>query len=63
MDDEKYILGFLHIKVECTECHGLCWAQPMSVLARSLYRCRTCTEPRDVGVGKGLDQRHDMMFD
>jgi hypothetical protein len=61
--EEKYILGFLHIKVMCTECEGLCWAQPMSKLAREHYRCHTCTEPREPGVGKPLDQMQDMQFD
>ena len=61
--EEKYILGIRHIRVMCIECKGMCWTQPIGVFAREYYRCHTCTEPRDPGYGKPLDQREDMQFD
>lgn len=61
--EEKLILGIRHIRIMCVECKGMCWVQPMSLLAREFYRCHTCTEPKEVGIGKPLDVRQDMQFD
>lgn len=61
--EEKFILGIKHIKVMCIECKGMCWAQPMSTIAKGHYRCHTCTEPKELGVGRFLDPMKDMRFD
>jgi hypothetical protein len=51
---EKMILGIKHIQVMCQTCKGLCWTQPMSLLAKEIYRCHTCTEPKLLGVGRDV---------
>jgi hypothetical protein len=61
--EEKYILGIRHVLVKCQLCKGMCWTQPMSALAKQIYQCRTCTEPRETSVGKGLAAVDDMAFD
>jgi hypothetical protein len=61
--EEKLIANIRHIKVMCIECKGMCWTQPMSLLAKSVYRCHTCTEPKEMGYGKPLDVMKDMQFD
>lgn len=63
MIEEKYILGVRHIKVMCIECKGMCWTQPMCAEGREHYRCKTCTEPKEIPPGRGMDMLEDMRFD
>ena len=60
----KLIAGIKHTRVRCTECKEMCWTQwPCSLLWRHHYKCRTCTELRNVSVGRGVAIAKEMDFD
>lgn len=61
--EETYILGVRHIKVMCNICREYCWTQPMPRDCWQHYQCKTCTEPKEIGVGRTRDAIEDMRFD
>lgn len=56
-DEPKLICGVPHVKVRCVLCKGMVWSQQPSKgkkTWRAWYRCKTCTEVKDINVGKGI---------
>lgn len=52
MREKKMILGVAHVQIMCSHCKGMVWVQYGN--CSTAYMCHTCTDPKEVGVGRHL---------